>query len=166
MKGKYYIDITVHGFRIIYKMRRVPIKTLVQINEEARAVVNYLDELTKSYNELYRSNDSNLAISNEYKIIMHSVIYSETLKLLENSSAYNENEILIPDELLKYFNDIQLKEKLILAQEVIEKFKDEYQPYLKKLENESGKNFIKDAYWLKLFNELNNQISNHKYKNP
>ena len=89
---------------------------------------------------------------------MNSVIYSETTKLLRSTKNHNKNEILIPNELFKYFNDIQLKEKLSQIQETIRKFKDEHQLYLSKLESESGRDFIKDAYWLKLINELNDRV--------
>jgi hypothetical protein len=95
---------------------------------------------------------------------MHSVICVETYKLL-NGDKY---EIEIPDYILEYFNRIQLEEKLSLIQKAIQEFRNEHGEYLEDpLMNPVGKSFLKDAYWQKLLDELEDRVMwPSKYNNP
>lgn len=151
-------------FKPIFEDKRITVKELVPINQSAKEIVTFVDELTNYYNAFYGDSNNILGEPAEYAQLMHSVIYLETFKLLNGG----EYEIEIPDYLIEYFNRIQLEEKLSLIQKAIQGFKNQHAAYLEDpLMNPAGKSFLKDAYWQKLFDELDDRLLHaYRYINP
>ncbi|MDI3312465.1 MAG: hypothetical protein QJR05_13715 [Thermoanaerobacterium sp.] len=151
-------------FKPIFEEKHITVKELVPINQSAKEIVTFVDELTDYYNAFYGNSNNILGEPSQYTQLMHSVIYVETFKLL-NGGKY---EIEIPDYLIEYFNRIQLEEKLSLIQKAIQEFRNQHATYLENpLMNPAGKSFLKDAYWQKLFDELDDRLLHaYRYINP
>lgn len=151
-------------FKPVFEKKHITIEGLVFINQSAKEIVDFVGELRDYYNAFYGNSNNMLEVPDQYIQLMHSVIYVETYKLI-NHGKY---EIEVPDNLIEYFNRIQLEEKLSSLQKVIQEFRNEHGEYLEDpLMNPVGKSFIKDAYWQKLFDKLEDRVMwPSKYNNP
>ncbi len=148
-------------FKPIFEGRHITNEELALINQSAKEMVAFAQELIDYYYAFYGSSENSLQRSGEYLQFMDTVIGWQTYKMLKNGDEY-------ADSLVDYFDHIQLEEKLRLIKKAIQEFRDQHAAYLEDpLTNPAGKSFIKAPYWQRLLEELNDRlIHTYRYINP
>ena len=115
-------------------------------------IYDYLRDLKNFDNDFYGHEEINLDFNNynfEDFIFSYRLEYSQIYETANNTYLLKEKEMnKIKDNVNNYWGIIDL----------IERFKVRNKDYLKKMDSNKGKNFVKDGVWIELYNDLNKYI--------
>lgn len=111
---------------------------------------NFIGEISYFYEKFYNKKK----IINPYRL--KQVIFSTDLR--RGTERTTDSKYKIKDFLLNQFKDYYILEKIDVINDVIDKFNVKNHDYLTS-KNEKNKNtFVKDGYWIDLFNEIETSL--------